>query len=147
MPVEFDIFEDKGLTCIRLLGGVDLDDFLEYLIAYRADPCFRPGLNEFIDLSCWTGTDMGYMEMRRLRYAERQIYTSKKDKIRCSIYAPSDFQYGMARIYVSLTDVTGDLISQVFEDKLLALDYLDIAIDDLPLAHAGALSVERKAVS
>ncbi len=132
MPVEFDILEDLDLTCIRLLGRVNLSEILEYLIDYKADPSFRPGLNEFLDLSGWTDTDMGYMEMRRLRYAERILYPAGQSKVRCSIFAPNDFQYGMARIYVSLTDVAGDVNSQVFEDLDGALSYLNLDNSETP---------------
>ncbi|WP_299937861.1 hypothetical protein [uncultured Pelagimonas sp.] len=132
MPVKFDIFEDRGLTCIRLVGDVDLSDILEHLIAYKADPCFRPDLDEFIDLSDWTNTDMGYKEMRQFRYAQRLQQSKSQTKTRCSIYAPSDFQYGMARIYVSLADASGEVSSQVFEKRDHALAFLDICASDMP---------------
>ncbi len=132
MPVEFEILEDRNLTCVRLMGDVNLCDILDYLTAYRAAPTFRPGLDEFLDLSGWTDTDMGYKEMRQMRHAERFLYPADQSKVRCGIYAPSDFQYGMARIYVSLTDVAGDVTSQVFGNRDGALAYLDLEDQGLP---------------
>ncbi|MGH1412143.1 MAG: hypothetical protein ACRBB0_01535 [Pelagimonas sp.] len=131
MPIEFDVLRHRDLTCVRLVGSVDISDILTYLVAYKAHPNYRPGLNEFLDLSAWTKTNMGYQDMRTMRHAEREMYPSKSPKTRCGIYAPSDLQYGMARIYASLTEIQGDIDTAVFEDVDQTLDFLSIDETDL----------------
>ena len=132
MPVEFDVLKKPDLTYVRLVGDVELGDLLAYIKSYQAHPEYRPGRDELFDLSQWTDTKMGYAEMCAMRRAERTLYPKHpQTRAKCGIYAPSELQYGMARIYASLTELTGDVEAVVFEDMNATLGFLGVSPDDV----------------
>ncbi len=107
---------------------------LEVQTAYANSPDFSPGIDELIEFLPGADLDMTYAEMRRLRRAEEAYYEQAAQPPRCAILAPDSTQFGMGRMYATLTDLRGDLRTEVVTTRKEALDFLEVTEFSLTVA-------------
>ncbi|WP_421704549.1 hypothetical protein [Aliiroseovarius sp.] len=131
MPIEFACYANPTLLHLRLSGRVTLEDMLDAQKAYASSPDFAPGIDELIEFLPGADLDMTYAEMRRLRRAEEAYYKQAAQPPRCAILAPDSTQFGMGRMYATLTDLRGDVRTEVvttWQEALAFLELTDIAL-------------------
>jgi hypothetical protein len=134
MPIEFACYASPALLHLRLRGRVTIEDMLEVQKAYANSPDFCPGIDELIEFLPGADLDMTYAEMRRLRRAEEAYYEQADHPPRCAILAPDETQFGMGRMYAALTDLRGDLRTEVVTTRQEALTFLGVTEFTLTVA-------------
>jgi hypothetical protein len=108
MAIEYWFFPDRKLVFTRLSGHVKKHDVFRYFAAYERDTAIIPGANEIVDMGALDNLDLSFDEMRTVRLRERGYYLASPTLITCTIYAPNDNSYGMARMYQQLVATTQD---------------------------------------
>lgn len=126
MPVEFACYANPTLLHLRLSDRVTLEDMLDTRKACVDTPAFSPGTDELIEFLPGADLDMTFAQMRRLRRAEEAYHQQADQPPRCAILAPDSTQYGMGRMYAALTDLRGDVQTEVVTTREEALEFLGV---------------------
>lgn len=67
MAVEYRIFPDRGLVYVRYSGQLLLDETWTAFAQYAADPEFRPGQKQLVDLSQVEGVEQDFPKLMQLQ--------------------------------------------------------------------------------
>ncbi|MFD3191416.1 hypothetical protein ACFMPD_14220 [Sedimentitalea sp. HM32M-2] len=125
MGLSYHLFQTRRLIYVRLTGPVGLADIFRLYSVLERDKAFRPGSAELIDFAGLSDLDLSYNDMRTLRLRERDYYTRTPNPVLCVIHAPSDTNFGMARMYQQLVATTGDHVVEIARDEAEALAMLN----------------------
>ena len=130
MPFEV-VFNAAGTVAHeRFTGRITVEDLLRNVDAVISHPSFGPGLALLCDLSAadvelldvdGLRTYVGYLRRHRDRYVD----------CRFAILAPRDAQYGLTRMFTSLSEPL-QFDAAAFRDRDEALEFLGVAASDLP---------------
>jgi len=98
MPVENKIIVEQRLIITRMFGDVDYADVTSVNQMLNAMQEFDPTFHQLVDL---TGVGKINVSADVLRNFARGQVAFRKES-RCAVVAPTDFVYGMARVYASV---------------------------------------------
>ena len=99
MPCDFEIDTVYRLVRTRLWGMVTSDEVMEHRRRLLADPAFRDGYSQLIDMRDMTGTTVTGDEIRQL--AESSPFAPGA---RRATVAPLDVNFGLARMFGSFRE-------------------------------------------
>lgn len=113
-------------------GKVHWRDFIESWKAASANPSFVPGMDDLIDLTR-AEFDLGYDGMTK--FVPASAAAPKETVNRIAILAPRPLQYGLARMYQSLSEESGAYKEmRIFSDLPDARSWLGLP-DDFELGN------------
>jgi hypothetical protein len=102
-------------------GDVNNADFVEHLRSLRADPRFDSSMPELVDLRGVTAVSVtSAMIPASARWPLHSPYARR------AVVAPTDLLYGLARMYQSYRDDTGQAQLQIFRTLPPALEWLGL---------------------
>lgn len=126
MPIEYAISHDLDLCYARHVGKITLDDYLENWATYVADPDYRAGRPEILDLSRALLVDLGLEHARRLLSEVNAQGGGTPVRTVTSVWAPSDLAFGISRMYESLASMVDGIEVFVTRSEREALDRLGL---------------------
>jgi hypothetical protein len=120
MPAEYRIDRERAVVFSRAFGVVTDEDLRANRKALLADPAFKPDLSQLYDFSEVTQADVSGDAVRSLGRD-----TSYSAVARRAIVAPSDLQFGLARMFQLVSEVAPAEVA-VFRSVEEARRWLDI---------------------
>lgn len=106
-------------------GVVTEMDFMSHLRSHVEDPELHAGMDEVLDLRGVTKVELSSDALRRIIAFEKH-HLGPFRSARIAIVAPEDVQYGIGRMYQTLTEDTGTAV-EVFRALRMAEDWLSQA--------------------
>ena len=125
---QYNIDSASRTVLVLFSGRSSMDETLQFRRLLASDPRFRNTFNELVDLEEFSGSESGYREISA-RAADSDPFSPSA---RRAIFAPTDFAFGMARMYIA-TRRAEDTIA-LFRDLESARKWLGIdeaAVDRL----------------
>ena len=122
MPISYDIDEERGFVRTVATGRLTDAELLEHKHALMADPRFRDGMKELSDIRGVDDlqvTPQGVMRAASFDSANNAAMGTH----RLGLLVPSDYVFGMARMYQMRTDQNMGV--EVFRDDEEAQRWLD----------------------
>ena len=122
MPISHRVDTKTGILHIRRWGHIDTQDEAEACRARKADPLVIPDMPVFVDTREVEPPDSA----ETIRYLANCI-TDIAAELRCgpvAILVADDVQYGMARMYMALTQLAHSP-TEVFRDQESAFRWLE----------------------
>ncbi len=122
MPISHRVETSTGTLLIRRWGHIRTHDEVQARRARIADPLVRPDIRVFVDTRDVEPPD----SVETIRYLADCI-TEIAAELRCgpvAILVANHVQYGMARMYMALTEVAHSP-TEVFRDEESALRWLE----------------------
>ncbi|SMX28181.1 hypothetical protein TRP8649_02296 [Pelagimonas phthalicica] len=133
MPIARRILPEFGLTFVRYFGDVTVKENLDCFLGYIDDPQFDPNFHVLVDQESCTLSEATYSEMRRLAYCLLPYYKARGRASRTALYGPTDVQFGISRLYESVSETYVDRDVGVFRTQEEALAYLGYDPEDQEL--------------
>lgn len=101
--ISYVIDSAANLVRIHISGHLQLHHVLQHIAELRADPEFRPGLNQLLDLQGVTNYDINARDLREM--AATAIDTESQLQVnKAALVSDQDFVYGMLRMYQAFTE-------------------------------------------
>lgn len=135
MPISHKVMSDPPLMLVRRWGDIDTQDERAACAAREADPRVVPGLPVLVDATEVERADT----VEVIRYLADCV-THTAAALQCgpvAIVVASDVEYGMARMYMALTE-TAHPDTEVFRGIQAARHWLARRTGDTRLAAAEA---------
>jgi hypothetical protein len=127
MPVSYSIDTQHPLVYTVFRGDVSDADFVEHLRSLYADPRFDSGMPELVDLTNVTSVSAtSEMIPASARWPLHSSYAQR------AIVAPTDYLFGLARMYQSYRDDIGQANLKIFRELTPALEWLGLAAAPSP---------------
>ena len=126
MPVPFLILPKHNLILARPTGHVRNQCIYDYFVRVRAHPDYVLGLDRLIDNRHLDELDLDYAEMRNVRANETKRILAAPNPVSTAFVCPDGNGFGLARMYQSLTEISGDHDVGVFETYLEAMVFLGL---------------------
>ena len=123
MPASYSIDTEQKLVLSRIWGAPTEEEILDHGRRLRADPCFRPGFRQLLDMS----------ELKEIQINPQRVREAARDQffspgVRRALVAHSDAAFGMARMYAIASEGEGQTI-EVFRDSRAAKAWLGVDED------------------
>lgn len=100
MPITFSFCREDGYVTVVYSGRFGDTEMLNSWKKLYEDKEWVPGLNELVDCSQVTETDVTSDGLRRLaEYTNVVFGTHGISSVKVAIYAPTNIPFGMSRIY------------------------------------------------
>lgn len=131
MPISYTISTRLDLALFRWVGLVTLDQYLETLGAYVADPNYRPGRNELVDTSNLQDFETNFNGMMAALRSANTQYSLSATPTRTVIWCPRDYVFGLSRMMQQLADVNPGILVAVFKEERKALAELGLPHESL----------------
>jgi hypothetical protein len=119
----FDVFMEGARMSIRVHGTVtaqDLVDLVEQVAALESAQPTAP--DRIVDVTQAEATNAGFPEV--LALAQRRRTAELRNPVRSAVVTGNDAQYGMARMYQTLSDHP-QVTLRIFKSLSEATDWLD----------------------
>ena len=120
MAYRYHIDPDSKTVLISFSGHSSMAEAISLRHELRSDPLFRSTLNELVDLGRLTSSESTYDDFA-MRGAEGDPFCRDS---RRAIVAPTEFSYGMARMYAASRDEDG--VFGVFRSVQTACEWLGL---------------------
>lgn len=128
MPIEYWIDEELDLCFARWWGAVSAEQARENLATYLADPRYRPGRRELIDIRELSAAGMSGADL--IRFLDRINSQPFPDGVGTLtvLLAGSDLSFGLARRFQGHGSLRGGIRIQVFRDERAALSAMGLEV-------------------
>jgi hypothetical protein len=123
MPLSYNIDEKRRLVFTTAWDTVTGAEALELQRQLRSDPRFNPDFSQLLDLASVTSVTIDRETMTGI--AARHSFSARSR--RAFVVGSNRFVYGMARMFIAISRVTGKEEMRVFTDRTEALQWLDVA--------------------
>lgn len=121
MSIDYVIIPEIDLCYARWRGVIDQKQTLENFARYLADPLYRPGRPELVDLREITAFDIDMSSMRLLlEQANAQDFGDQPGTLTV-VLAGSAVSYGHARQYQSLASIRDGIDVRLHREEAQAL--------------------------
>src|SRR5262249_55229056 len=100
------------------------DDAIRHMDRLQADPVFAPGFNQIGDFRDVTGVDISGFDVRTL--ATRTIFDREARRV---LVIRKAIAYGLARMFVALREIRGEMNLKIVRDMREAADWVGIDPD------------------
>ncbi len=121
MAIDYQIFPEKQLIVSYYSGFITLDDIVNLRKRVFADPRFNPNLHSIDDLTGVTDVNLDFDRLRGLSTG-----SLIRQGIRRALVAKTDLQFGMARMYQTVSEWEGQNFF-VFHDIADAMSWVQEA--------------------
>jgi hypothetical protein len=121
MPCEFLIDTDRQLVISRGTGTFRYPDFLEHMEMLGRDPRFRPEFDHVVDCRKFELLDLTSTQVQDM--GSRSLFAARS---RRAVVAPSDFHFGLGRMFAAFREMNCDQITMVFRDMREANAWLGL---------------------
>ena len=135
MPLSYTILPPLGIVYVRYDGEARLEETMEVFGRYAADPDFRPGLTQLVDLSRVTEFERDFMTLARSQAGKADTMTGLRTPTLAVYYAPTQVGQEMAQQILKSWDGLDAVIVRIATDEAQALEMLGLEISrfsDLP---------------
>ncbi len=143
MPIAYAISHELDLVYARYWATVTLGDVVANFGTFLADPDYRPGRPELIDLSRVSRIDMDFSEARSLLATVNDQTAPAPVHTRTVIWAPTNASFGMARLYQTLASQADGIEVHVTRDEAEALGLLGLPHNSIAALLATGAFPER----
>lgn len=121
MPITYRIFEESDICYAAWTCQVTIDEILGNFRNYLADPAYRLGRTELVDLSGITEPSMHYEELQSLLSVVNAQPFEESPGTLTVVYAPSDATYGLSRMYQTMAGLQKGIILEICRSEAEAL--------------------------
>lgn len=126
MPASYDILPDHNLFVVRFEGNITVDQNMECLLAYHADPLSDSGHHMLLDVEECRFPDRFFEETQRIVERLRPYHTGRDPRARTAIYAPTKVNFGICKLYERAVKARMPYPLIVTRDAEEALAYVDL---------------------
>lgn len=124
MPIQYWILEDEDLTYARWSGDITQPEMRANFEGYLADPLYRQGRPELIDLLGVTSIDIGIRTMVPLLRMVNAPQLNSSIKTKTVVVTKRKVIFGIARMYQLLASSEDGIDVHVFDNEAEALSAL-----------------------
>jgi hypothetical protein len=124
MPVSYSIDTEHPLVYTRFSGNVSDADFLEHLKSLYEDQRFDSSMPELVDLR-----DVTDVSLSPDMIASSARWPLHAPNARRAVVAPSDFLFGLSRMYESYRGEAGADQFRIFRTLPPALEWLGLSTE------------------
>ncbi|MBS8228632.1 hypothetical protein [Vannielia litorea] len=126
MPLSYRIFADIGLVYVRYEGYAQISETMEMFGRYMADPDFRPGQKQLVDLSPVTSFDTDYPTLLAIQAKKAEAFLQGPETIIC-YYAPTPRTREMSNLVMRSWAELDAIVAVVQDTEAGALEVLGLA--------------------
>ena len=131
MPVTYKIYKDLGLVHVRYSGFGVIDESFAAIARYLADPAFRPGQKQLVDLSDLTGYEKNYAKLFELQAHKADAFMPGPETL-LVYYTPTGPSKEVGRLIMrSWEDVGASVVPIILEDETEVLSVLGLGVASL----------------
>ncbi len=123
MPITYHFAESQGVVETEATLPLAPEDVLKAAAEINGDPRYRPGMKCLCDLSGLSDFEVSAEDAWSLRSQLGQLGGVMSEGA-VALVAPSDYVYGMARMYVQILDDIGAEV-EIFRDAETARAWLE----------------------
>ncbi|MGP6085993.1 hypothetical protein [Antarctobacter jejuensis] len=98
MPIDFQIFPERGIVFFRMVGTVDTTNSVDAFLAYTDHPDFDPSFVFLTDTTHLSHMKSDFVRIVGAVQRTMRLFSRFKKGSLCIIHAPGDVNFGMARI-------------------------------------------------
>ena len=121
MPITYCIFEEIDICYAAWTGQVTIDEILANFRAYLADPAYRLGRTELVDLGGITEPSLHYEELHSLLSVVNTQPFDDSPGTLTVVYAPSDATFGLSRMYQTMASLQKGILLEICRTEAEAL--------------------------
>lgn len=125
MPITHVIDPELGLAVLRFQGVLTVDDVADALDRCGESPDFRPDMDVLADLNHSTLAQSGFRDILHLARRLTPWYLRRSPAGRSVLWARSDVNFGIGRMYQSTVESRNPAQVGVFRTESEALDFLE----------------------
>jgi hypothetical protein len=126
VPIDFSLSLELDVLVARWHGDVDLQQYREGFAAYLDHEDYALGRPELCDLSGVKTLDADFKQIWSIVTMVNNQASGAPVNTCCSVYAPQDVMFGVARMYQSVADSTDGVQVAVFREQAEALAHLHL---------------------
>ena len=125
MPIQFEINARASYFSAKYTGPITLDEIISAHEAFFQGGQWHPRLNALVDIA-----EADFLETSNdtihavAQFFENVLVSSHAAGIKTAIYAPSDFPYGLARVYEAMASLSPQTV-EVFRKLDAAIKWLE----------------------
>lgn len=124
MPITYRIFTHADMTYAAWTGMVTSDEIIANFQRYVADPVYRAGRTELIDLSASDESDVRFPDLARLLGRVNAQVFHKNAATLTSVYAPGEMAWGLSRMYETMASLRSGIDVILARTEAAALEPL-----------------------
>ena len=126
MPLSYRIYPDIGLVYVRYSDHADISETFEVFARYMADPEFRSGQKQLVDLSAVTSFDKDYAALLALQARKAEAFLRGPETI-IVYYAPTRATREFASLAMRSWEELDAIVAVVQDTEAGALEVLGLA--------------------
>jgi hypothetical protein len=104
MPLTYMLFPDLAVALVRYRGDLTATDVIASYEDFVKDPETTPLYSYLLDLSHLSMLEMDFEKMSTLSAKLAEMYAYRAPTSITAAYAPTDYGFGVARMYKSLSE-------------------------------------------
>ncbi|QDC10172.1 hypothetical protein FHY55_13350 [Oceanicola sp. D3] len=126
MPLSYRIHPQIGLVFVKYHGHAAISETFEAFGRYMADPAYRPGQKQLVDLSAVTSFEKDYAALLEVQAKKAEAFLRGPETIIC-YYAPTPETREMANIVMRSWDELDAIVAVVQDTEAGSLEVLGLA--------------------
>lgn len=126
MTISYDVFADLNVVKFTYVDDVTENDTAESYLRYLADKEFMPSGHILIDQGHCSFSDADFQSMSRVAARLRPLQRARMPGSRTAIFAPRDVQFGISRLFQTVSASTTDRLLEVFRTREESVAFLDL---------------------
>ncbi|SIN94684.1 hypothetical protein [Vannielia litorea] len=125
MPVTYRIFPEIGLVFVRYAGHASISETMQAFGRYMADPAYRPGQKQLVDLSAVTGFDTDYAALLAIQAKKAEAFLRGPETVMV-YHAPTPETAAMARLIMRSWEELDAIVPILQDTERGALEVLGL---------------------
>ncbi len=130
MPASYQVLPHLNIVLVLFRGNITVDQNIETLLRYRADPLFDGGQHILLDVMDCKFPDNFFAETARLAHRLTAYHEARDPRARTSIFAPGKVNFGICKLYRDSVRARMPYPLDVFRDPQSALLYAELDLMD-----------------
>ncbi|MDG4650245.1 hypothetical protein P6F26_17495 [Roseibacterium sp. SDUM158017] len=126
MPIVFHTSLELDLVYSSWSGDVDMDEWRESFARYRSDANYRAGRTKLNDLSEVSNLDAGFSSLWSALNRVNEHVRQHGVQTRIVLIVPDDVVYGLARIFLTLSQNAEGIGVELYRSRAEAFAALDL---------------------
>lgn len=136
MPASYRIYPVELLKYVHVTETIELAELLELTEQYFRDPMYDVGHRMLVDLRDLRQSSAGFREAIALYGRYRQVARAENPPTLVAIVAPTDFSFGMSKMFFSVASMGNVMRIRIFETMPEAGTWLSLTADTLARLRA-----------
>ncbi|MDF1871552.1 hypothetical protein [Vannielia sp.] len=138
MPVTYQILADLGIVYVRYDGPMDVAESGALFASYMADPGFRPGQKQLVDLSRITGYERDFAGLLALQAKKAEAFLQGPETI-IVYYAPGGVAREVAHLAMRSWENLDAIVALVQDTEAGTLSVLGLSETSFSALIQGAV--------